>query len=129
MPTYDYLCPNGHRFEVIHGIEAAGPTVCPICQASPVRKAFSAPSIHFKGTGWAKKDRRSSVTRAGSKSDTGTSSSETPSGETSETGERGSKPTDSKDETAASKAPRGGDKATDGKRSANSSSGSSGEGV
>src|SRR2546421_13054033 len=66
MPTYDYLCPNGHRFEVIHGIEAAGPTVCPICQASPVRKAFSAPSIHFKGTGWAKKD-RGATSRAAAK--------------------------------------------------------------
>ena len=57
MPTYDYLCPNGHRFEVIHGVTADGPSTCPICGASPVRKAISAPSIVFKGTGWAKKDR------------------------------------------------------------------------
>jgi predicted nucleic acid-binding Zn ribbon protein len=27
MPTYDYLCPNGHRFEVIHSVTAAGPLV------------------------------------------------------------------------------------------------------
>jgi len=57
MPTYDYVCPNGDRFEVIHGVTAEGPTICPICGASPVRKAFSAPSIVFKGSGWAKKDR------------------------------------------------------------------------
>jgi putative FmdB family regulatory protein len=57
MPTYDYLCPNGHRFEVIHGVTADGPTVCPICGEGPVRKAFSAPSIVFRGSGWAKKDR------------------------------------------------------------------------
>ena len=31
MPTYDYLCPNGHRFEVIHSVTAAGPTTCPVC--------------------------------------------------------------------------------------------------
>lgn len=60
MPTYDYLCPNGHRFEVVHGVTADGPESCAVCGASPVRKAFSAPSIHFKGSGWAKKDRTSS---------------------------------------------------------------------
>ena len=58
MPTYDYLCHHcGHRFEVIHGVHADGPTTCPACGGAPVRKAISAPSIHFKGTGWAKKDR------------------------------------------------------------------------
>jgi putative FmdB family regulatory protein len=66
MPTYDYLCPNGHRFEVIHSVTAEGPTACPICGASPVRKAVSAPTIHFKGSGWAKKD-RSSASRSASK--------------------------------------------------------------
>jgi putative FmdB family regulatory protein len=57
MPTYDYICPNGHRFEVVHSVTAEGPTACPICGASPVRKAFAPPTIHFKGSGWAKKDR------------------------------------------------------------------------
>src|SRR6478735_6553961 len=66
MPTYDFLCPNGHRFEVIHSVSADGPTVCPICGGAPVRKAFSAPTIHFKGSGWAKKD-RSSAARSASK--------------------------------------------------------------
>ena len=61
MPTYDYLCPNGHRFEVIHSVIADGPSICPICGAAPVRKAFTAPTIHFKGTGWAKKDRSSTA--------------------------------------------------------------------
>jgi putative FmdB family regulatory protein len=65
MPTYDYLCPNGHRFEVLHSVSADGPTICPICGATPVRKAFSAPTIHFKGSGWAKKDRSSGL-RSGS---------------------------------------------------------------
>ena len=58
MPTYEYVCAHcGHRFDVIHGIFAEGPTACPSCGEGPVRKGFSAPSIHFKGTGWAKKDR------------------------------------------------------------------------
>jgi len=70
MPTYDYICPNGHRFEVMHGVAASGPDACPICGASPVRKAFSAPSIHFKGSGWAKKDRGSAARKAASASET-----------------------------------------------------------
>ena len=59
MPTYEYVCANGHRTEVMHGIYAPGPEKCPICGA-PVRKAFLAPSVHFKGSGWAKMDRRPS---------------------------------------------------------------------
>ena len=61
MPTDEYLCvSNGHRFDVLHGINADGPTTCPVCNEGPVRKGFSAPSIHFKGSGWAKKDRSTS---------------------------------------------------------------------
>ena len=84
MPTYDYLCPNGHRFEVIHSVSADGPTVCPICGAAPVRKAFSAPTIHFKGSGWAKKD-RSTASRSASKA--ASASAEGGSGSGSEAGE------------------------------------------
>jgi putative FmdB family regulatory protein len=92
MPTYDYLCPNGHRFEVIHSVTADGPTVCPVCGASPVRKAFSAPTFHFKGTGWAKKD-RSATRRSPSPatSSDGSSSSDTGSDSgTTSTSESGS---------------------------------------
>jgi putative FmdB family regulatory protein len=73
MPTYDYLCPNGHRFEVIHSLTASGPEACPVCGAAPVRKAFTAPSVHFKGSGWAKKD-RSSVARSAAAASTGSDS-------------------------------------------------------
>ena len=76
MPTYDYLCPNGHRFEVIHSVTAAGPETCPVCEAAPVRKAVTAPTIHFKGSGWAKKDRRA-TTSAGTSAKSDGSSDET----------------------------------------------------
>ena len=49
MPTYDYLCPNGHRFEVIHSRHRRRPDVCPICGAAPVRKAFSAADDPLQG--------------------------------------------------------------------------------
>ena len=69
MPTYDYVCANGHRFEVIHGVHDAGPTSCPVCHSADVRKAFAPPTIHYKGTGWAKKDRGSSARKASSTAD------------------------------------------------------------
>src|SRR5262245_11406382 len=60
MPLYDYDCAAcGRRFEVIHGVHADGPKACPLCGKGPVRKAFAPPAIHFKGSGWAKKERRS----------------------------------------------------------------------
>jgi putative FmdB family regulatory protein len=59
MPLYDYDCAAcGRRFETIHGLHDDPPTVCPLCGSGPVRKAFAAPAVHFKGSGWAKKERR-----------------------------------------------------------------------
>jgi putative FmdB family regulatory protein len=62
VPIYDYICSScATRTEVIHGIDAPGPRFCPACGADgTLRKAFVAPTVHFKGSGWAKKDRSSS---------------------------------------------------------------------
>ena len=62
MPIYDYTCTTcGRVTEVIHGINDAGPRFCPECGAEgTMRKALSAPAVLFKGSGWAKVDRRSS---------------------------------------------------------------------
>ncbi len=65
MPTYDYVCHHcGHRFEVIHGVHADGPSHCPVCHSTSVRKGFAAPAVHFKGSGWAKKDRGSAARKS-----------------------------------------------------------------
>lgn len=70
MPLYDYQCAAcGHRFEVIYGVYADGPTICPSCGSGPLKKGFNAPAIHFKGSGWAKKERRATASAGGSKSD------------------------------------------------------------
>jgi putative FmdB family regulatory protein len=59
VPIYDYVCETcGHVMEVVHRIDADGPGECPLC-GGPMSKAFSAPAVHFKGSGWAKKDRKS----------------------------------------------------------------------
>lgn len=80
MPIYDYICSNcSTRTEFIHGINAPAPRFCPACGAEDtLRKAFVAPSVHFKGSGWAKKDRSSSSgsrTKAAAASESGSSSS------------------------------------------------------
>ena len=77
MPLYDYDCAAcGTRFEGVHGLHADPPAVCAVCGGGPVRKAFAAPAIHFKGSGWAKKERRATATagkNGAAKVDAGTS--------------------------------------------------------
>ena len=72
MPIYDYLCANcGQLTEVIHGIDAPGPRFCPNCGAEgTLRKSFAPPAVHFKGSGWAKKDRSTSGSKAKTKEPT-----------------------------------------------------------
>lgn len=75
MPIYDYDCATcERRIEVVHGVHSPGPTHCPNCGAGPLRKAISAPAVHFKGSGWAKRDRRATVTPGVSKASTDASS-------------------------------------------------------
>jgi putative FmdB family regulatory protein len=64
MPIYDYRCAAcGHRIEVVHGVDAPGPMVCPSCGVEgSMRKLIAAPAVHFKGSGWAKKDRSATAT-------------------------------------------------------------------
>ena len=76
MPIYDYSCSNcGQTTEVIHGIHAPAPRFCPACGAEgTLRKAFAAPAVLFKGSGWAKKDRSSSISSRSKSSSSSTSS-------------------------------------------------------
>ena len=73
MPIYEYVCSAcGHRTGILHGIDDAGPHFCPACGVEgSMRKAFAPPTIHFKGSGWAKRDRSTSKSSSGTKSDSG----------------------------------------------------------
>ncbi len=99
MPLYDYVCAAcDRRFEVIHGVHGDPPTACPLCGEGPVRKAISAPAVHYKGSGWAKKERRAAVKTGAAKGDrdegsTGAGSSAAEDGSSSDSGSSG---TDSK---------------------------------
>jgi putative FmdB family regulatory protein len=83
VPIYDYTCVScRHLVEVIHGMTESGPRFCPNCGLEgTMRKGFSTPAVHFKGSGWAKKDRgaaaRSAAGTSKSSGDEGASTSST----------------------------------------------------
>jgi putative FmdB family regulatory protein len=83
MPIYDYVCGAcRHRFEVFHGLNESGPRQCPVCEG-PVTRAFAPPTIVFKGSGWAKMDRRAtSAPSKAARSEPDAASSSKPAAET-----------------------------------------------
>ncbi len=95
MPLYDYDCAAcGRRFETIHGLFDDPPAVCPLCGSGPVRKAIGAPAVHYKGSGWAKKERRVKPATAGaSATDGGEGSSDSSSGDSTSTTKDAKTPT------------------------------------
>jgi putative FmdB family regulatory protein len=83
MPVYDYDCLEcGRRVEVIHGVHGVGPTHCPNCGGGPLKKAITAAAVHYKGSGWAKKERRATVAPGASSAGEGSTESEGKSGDT-----------------------------------------------
>ncbi|HEY7589677.1 MAG TPA: zinc ribbon domain-containing protein [Candidatus Limnocylindrales bacterium] len=77
MPVYEYRCTScGHRTDILHGINEPGPKFCPSCGTEgSMRKVLSPPSIVFKGSGWARKDRGSTTkTKAAAKAESGSES-------------------------------------------------------
>jgi putative FmdB family regulatory protein len=106
MPLYDYDCAAcGIRFEVIHGVHADSPDACQVCGGGPVRKAVTAPAVHFKGSGWAKKERRSAGASGSSGSsgdkDGGTSDAKATDAKATDAKVTDAKVSDSKERAAA----------------------------
>jgi putative FmdB family regulatory protein len=56
MPIYEYKCPNGHLFEVFHGMTEPGPAVCEVCGASPLQTVLHPVAVHYKGSGFYSTD-------------------------------------------------------------------------
>ena len=96
MPIYDYVCGScRHRFEAFHGINEVGPRQCPLCEG-PVSRAFAPPNIVFKGSGWAKMDRRSAsakTKRSGGSEPRREGASEAPGGTSGSSESTGGAPT------------------------------------
>jgi putative FmdB family regulatory protein len=93
MPLYEYKCKKGHVFDVIQSFSDAPVTKCEICGAK-CERVLSAPSIHFKGSGFyntdygtkrraaekaASESKKSSESKSDSSSSSEGSSSGTPS--------------------------------------------------
>lgn len=74
MPIYEYVCTAcDHRADILHGLNDPGPNFCPSCgKEGTMRKQFAPPAIHYKGSGWAKKDRSTKPSKSASSSDDGT---------------------------------------------------------
>jgi putative FmdB family regulatory protein len=72
MPIYEYVCTAcDHRADILHGINDPGPNFCPSCgREGTMKKQFAPPAIHYKGSGWAKKDRSATSRSAKSSSKT-----------------------------------------------------------
>ncbi len=83
MPIYEYVCTAcDHRTDILLGLHDPGPNFCPSCgREGTMRKAFAPPTIVFKGSGWAKKDRRATSSPQSSKSEKKPEHGESSSGE------------------------------------------------
>jgi putative FmdB family regulatory protein len=51
MPIYEYLCPDGHRFEVVQRFSDDPVALCEVC-GKPVQRVLFAPAVHYKGKGF-----------------------------------------------------------------------------
>ena len=56
MPIYEYKCPNGHLFEVFHGMTEPGPTACEACGEGPLQVVLHPVAVHYKGSGFYSTD-------------------------------------------------------------------------
>jgi putative FmdB family regulatory protein len=114
MPTYDYVCTAcGHELEVVHSVHAEGPSACPECGAR-MRKAIMPLAVHFKGGGWARKERGSGKTaRSGPRESGSSGASDSGSGSSGPSGSGSSESGQSSGENAGgASAEKAGDKAS-----------------
>ena len=78
VPLYEYRCPNGHLFEVIHRMTEDGPAACEVCGAAPVQRVLHPVAVHYKGSGFYSTDygrKSSKAAKDGGSSDSSSSGS------------------------------------------------------
>ena len=79
MPTYDYECHNGHRFEVFQKMSDAPVTECPECGGAAQRKISGGVGFLFKGDGFYITESRSDDYKKKASADQGGSPTPDPS--------------------------------------------------
>ena len=98
MPIYEYKCPNGHLFEVFHGMTEDGPSVCEVCGEAPLQRVLHPVAVHYKGSGfystdYGRKSKQPSKEGGSSDSSSSGSSSSDSSSSSSSGGDSSSKKT------------------------------------
>ena len=63
MPTYDYLCGGGHRYDKREPFGSPPEQPCDEC-GQTARRVIHAPPVVFKGSGWYKTDSRPASKRS-----------------------------------------------------------------
>ena len=89
MPIYEYKCPNGHLFEVFHGMTEPGPEVCEICGAAPLQRVLHPVAVHYKGSGFYSTDygrKTKAATKDGGSGEGSSSSTPSDAGSSSSSG-------------------------------------------
>jgi putative FmdB family regulatory protein len=86
MPTYDYECPEGHRFEVFQKMSDDPVAECPECGAEARRQISGGAGFLFRGEGFYITDYRSDDYRKKASADKGPSKAESSSGDSSSSG-------------------------------------------
>ena len=74
MPTYDYLCRIGHRFELFMRMSDPPEAKCPECGEVATRQITGGAGFIFKGDGFYITDYRSDSYRKAAKADSGEAS-------------------------------------------------------
>lgn len=98
MPLYEYACGDcGRKTEVIQRVGEKPLRICPHC-GGKLKKAISAPAVHFKGSGWyvtdyarAKKEEKKAASSDSEKSSGESKESASEKRETKETAKKSSK--------------------------------------
>jgi putative FmdB family regulatory protein len=76
VPLYEYRCPNGHLFEVIHRMTEDGPSACEVCGEAPLQRVLHPVAVHYKGSGFYSTDygrKKSKAAKDGSSSESSSS--------------------------------------------------------
>ena len=107
MPTYDYECRSGHRFEVFQKMTDEPVATCPECGAEASRQISGGAGFLFKGEGFYITDYRSDDYRkkaSAEKGDSASGGASSASGDSSSSGSSSSGGSTSSDSGSAKSA-------------------------
>jgi len=97
MPTYDYECPKGHRFEVFQKMTDEPIAACPECGAPASRKISGGAGFLFKGEGFYITDYRSEDYKKKASQESGSSEKSSGTKDSGSKGGEGGKTSSSED--------------------------------